>query len=215
MLREVWAAFAEVQRIAASGQVLMTARAAEAREWNASGMRRRPTGLRRSKARHRGGRAPIWKRRNGWLIWRRRRTPYALGDCRQSKRAVAGAAAVNPEAEADLLDLAERESLKRTRQEAERRKAEVRSEEEKREREERVREESGSAVLVRERCRQPARHRSGSTCWKELEALIQREVDRKFRANRGSGHSGVAGQLRVRLAHRPRPPHRCWWFRGR
>ena len=30
---EVWAAFAEVQRIAASGQVLMTARAAEAREW--------------------------------------------------------------------------------------------------------------------------------------------------------------------------------------
>ena len=49
--------------------------------------------------------------------------------------AVADAAAVNPDAERDLLDRAQRDSLRRTRQEAERRKAEVRSEAEKAERE--------------------------------------------------------------------------------
>ena len=183
---EVWAAFAEVQRIAASGQVLMTARAAEAREWE----------------RERYASAA------DWLAAQQGTTPgRARADLETSERladleatadavragrlspeqagAVAGAAAVNPEAEADLLDLAERESLKRTRQEAERRKAEVRSEEEKREREERVRRNRGLRFWFGNGAGNL--HATGPIdALKELEALIQREVDRKFRANRGA-----------------------------
>ena len=183
---EVWAAFAEVQRVAESGRVLMTARAAEAREWE----------------RQRYASAA------DWLAAQQGTTPgRARADLETSERladleatadavragrlspeeagAVADAAAANPGAEDDLLDLAQRESLKRTRREAERRKAEARTEDEKRQREERVRKNrslrfwfgNGAGNL----------HATGPIdALKELEALLQREVDRKFRANRDS-----------------------------
>ncbi|MEI2653317.1 MAG: HNH endonuclease signature motif containing protein [Microthrixaceae bacterium] len=181
---EVLAAFADVQRVAESGRVLMTARAAQAREWERQGYASAADWL----AAQQGtttGRARADLETSGHLdnleatadaVRAGRLSPEEAG-------AVADAAAANPGAEDDLLDLAQRESLKRTRQEAERRKAEVRSEDEKRQREERVRKDrslrfwygNGAGNL----------HATGPIdVLKELEALIQREVDRKFRANR-------------------------------
>ena len=181
---DVLAAFADVQRVAESGRVLMTARAAQARDWERQGYASAADWL----AAQQGtttGRARADLETSGHLdnleatadaVRAGRLSPEAAG-------AVADAAAANPGAEDDLLDLAQRESLKRTRQEAERRKAEVRSEDEKRQREERVRKDrslrfwfgNGAGNL----------HATGPIdVLKELEALIQREVDRKFRANR-------------------------------
>ena len=181
---EVWAAFAEVQRVAESGRVLMTARAAEAREWE----------------RQRYASAA------DWLAAQQGTTPgRARADLETSERladleatadavragrlspeeagAVADAAAANPGAEDDLLDLAQRESLKRTRREAERRKAEARTEDEKRQREERVRKDRGLRFWFGNGAGNL--HATGPVdVLKELEALLQREVDRKFRANR-------------------------------
>ena len=139
---EVMAAFAEVQRIAESGRVLMTARAAE---------------------------AGLWERERfaspqDWLAAQQGTTPgRARGDLETSQRlgeldatsdavragllspeqasAVADGAAANPDAEKGLLERAQRDSLRRTRLEAERRKAETRSEQEKVERERKVRDE--------------------------------------------------------------------------
>jgi hypothetical protein len=97
--------------------------------------------------------------------------------------AVADASAVNPDAEADLLDRARRDSLRRTREEAERRKAEVRSEQDKVERERRVRAERD----VRFWYGNGAGHMQADgpiADIKQLEQRLQREVDKAFRANR-------------------------------
>jgi hypothetical protein len=181
---EVLAAFADVQRIAESGRVLMTARAAQAREWERQGYASAADWL----AAQQGtttGRARADLETSGHLdnleatadaVRAGRLSPEAAG-------AVADAAAANPGAEDDLLDLAQRESLKRTRQEAERRKAEARTEDEKREREERVRKNRGVRFWFGNGAGNL--HATGPIdVLKELEALIQREVDRKFRANR-------------------------------
>ena len=181
---EVLAAFADVQRVAESGRVLMTARAAHAREWERQGFASAADWL----AAQQGtttGRARADLETSGHLD-RLEATADAVRAGRLSPEAagaVADAAAANPSAEDDLLDLAQRESLKRTRQEAERRKAEVRSEEEKREREERVRKNRGLRFWYGNGAGNL--HATGPIdVVKELEALLQREVDRKFRVNR-------------------------------
>ncbi|MFN8052072.1 MAG: hypothetical protein U0Q22_11580 [Acidimicrobiales bacterium] len=181
---DVLAAFAEVQRVAESGRVLMTARAAEAQQWERD---RFPSAA-------------------DWLAAQLGTTPgRARADLETSERlgsldatadavragllspeqagAVADAAAVNPAAEEDLLDQAQRDSLRRTRQEAERRKAEAQSEQEKAEREERVTRERD----VRFWYGNGAGHmevRGPVAAMKDLEQRIQREVDQAFRAHR-------------------------------
>ena len=137
---DVMAAFAEVQRTAEAGRVLMTARAVEAKEWE----------------RQRCASAGDWLAGQlGTTAGRARadlETSERLGGLDatadalragllspEQAGAVSDAAVVNPEAEHDLLDLARRESLRRTRREAERRKAEAQSERQKAERDARVR----------------------------------------------------------------------------
>ena len=181
---EVLAAFVEMERVAASGRLLMTGRAAEAGAWE----------------RERFASAADWlANQQGTTAGRARAdletserladldaTSEAVREGRLSPEqacAVADAAAVNPDAERDLLDRAQRDSLRRTRQEAERRKAEVRSEAEKAEREARVRNERSARFWYSN----GAGHlevRGPVAEMKELEQRIQREVDRKFRANR-------------------------------
>ena len=187
---EVWAAFAEVEKIAASGRLLMTGRAAEAGVWekdrfaNAADWLAAQQGTTAGRAR---ADLETSERLAGLDA-----TSDAVREGRLSPEqagAVADAAVVNPDAERDLLDRAQRDSLRRTRQEAERRKAEVRSEAEKAEREARVRRErsarfwfSGGAGNLQV---------TGPVAdIKELEQLIQREVDRKFRAHRTEAKRG-------------------------
>lgn len=129
---EVMAAFATVERYGAAGRMLMTARAAQAGQWE----RERYASPAEWLAAQQGttsGRAradlETSERLEGLDA-----TSGAVREGRLSPEqagAVADAAAVNPDAENDLLEHAERESLRRTREEAERRKAEARSEEER------------------------------------------------------------------------------------
>jgi len=181
---EVLAAFHEVERVAVSGQVLMTARAVEAEAWR----RERFASAAEWLAAQRGtttGRARAdldTSERLGGLDATADAVREGLLSPEQAG-AIADAAVVNPAAEQDLLDGAQNESLRRTRREAERRKAEATSERAKADRDERVR---------RERCARfwysnGAGHlemRGPVAAVKELEQLIQREVDRRFRAHR-------------------------------
>ena len=183
---EVLAAFAEVQRIAESGRVLMTARAAQAREWERQGYASAADWL----AAQQGtttGRARADLETSGHLDGLEATADAVRAGHLSPEQAgaVTDAASVNPGAEADLLDRARKDSLRRTRAEAERRKAEVRSEEEKREREERVRKNRGLRFWYGDGAGNL--HATGPIdVVKELETLLQREVDRKFRVNRGS-----------------------------
>jgi len=183
---EVLAAFADVQRVAESGRVLMTSRAAQAREWERQGYASAADWL----AAQQGtttGRARADLETSGHLD-----SLEATADAVRAGHlspeqagAVTDAASVNPGAETDLLDRARKDSLRRTRAEAERRKAEVRSEDEKREREERVRKNRGLRFWYGNGAGNL--HATGPIdVVKELETLLQREVDRKFRVNRGS-----------------------------
>jgi len=187
---EVMAAFAGVARLAESGRMLMTARAAEAGLWQRQGFA-----------------SPA-----DWLAQQQGTTTgRALADLETSERldgldatadavragllspeqagAVSDAAAVNPGAEDELLARAQADSLRRTRLEAARRKAEAQSENEKVEREKRVRKErsvrfwyaNGAGNM--EVC-------GPIDALKELEQLIQREVDRSFRASRSPQQRG-------------------------
>ena len=90
---------------------------------------------------------------------------------------------MNPDAEKDLLEQAQKDSLRRTRQEAERRKAEARSEAEKAERDRRVRRERNLRFWYGNGAGH-AEVRGPVADVKAFEALIQREVDKAFRANR-------------------------------
>ena len=108
---------------------------------------------------------------------------------------VADAASVNPAAERDLVAHAQRESLTRTRQEAERRKAEARSEDEVAARDARVRRER------RVRCwyANGAGHLEATgpvAAVKDLEAWINQQVDGKIRRKRDVADREPAAALR-------------------
>jgi hypothetical protein len=180
---EVLAAFAVVERVAGSGRMLMTARAAEAGQWERERFASPADWLAEQLGTTAGrARADLeTSERLGGLDATSDAVRAGLLSPEQAG-AVADAAAVNPEAEGDLLGRAQHDSLRRTRLEAERRKAEVRNEREKAERDERVRRERG----VRFWYANGAGNMSVSgpvADLKELEQLIQREVDKKFRAN--------------------------------
>lgn len=136
---DVLAAFVAVAKLADAGALLFAKPAAEAREWERKGFASDAdwladrTGTTTGRARAdlatsgRLGELPL--------------TGDALRDGRLSPEqagAITDAAAVNPAAEADLLDLAERESLRQMREEAARRKAQAESDEAKRKRERRI-----------------------------------------------------------------------------
>lgn len=181
---EVMAAFATVERYGAAGRMLMTARAAQAGQWE----RERYASPAEWLAAQQGttsGRAradlETSERLEGLDA-----TSGAVREGRLSPEqagAVADAAAVNPDAENDLLEHAERESLRHTREEAERRKAEARSEEEKAARDARVRKQRDLRFWYRN----GAGHGQFSGPVADVRALedwINRHVDRKFRENR-------------------------------
>ena len=181
---EVMAAFASVQRLAESGRVLMTARAAEAKQWEQDRFAS-PADWLADQLGTTPGRAKADLETSERLAGLGA-TSDAVREGRLSPEqagAVADAAAVNPDAENDLLEQAQRDSLRRTRQEAERRKAEARSEEEKAERDRRVRRERNLRFWYGNGAGH-AEVRGPVADVKALEALIQREVDRAFRANR-------------------------------
>ena len=129
----------------------------------------------------------------------------------EQANAVTDAAAVNPAAEADLLDLAQRESLQRTRAEADQRKAEATSEEAKRQRDERIRRER------RARCsyRNGAGHLEAIgpvAAIKELEQALNSLVDQRMRATKAIEDREPAAAYRFDALieatpeHRPRAP---------
>ena len=133
-------AFIELERLAASGKVLIAARAAESEAWRRAGSPsaaawlalRQGTDTGRARAdletsQQLGGLAGTADAvRNGEL------SPQQAG-------AVAAGASVNPAAEDDLLETAKSDSLRHTKEEAARRRAEVEGEESKVERERKVR----------------------------------------------------------------------------
>ena len=181
---EVMSAFASVQRLAESGRVLMTARAAEAKQWERDRFAS-PADWLANELGTTPGRAKADLETSERLAGLGA-TSDAVREGRLSPEqagAVADAAAVNPNAEKDLLEQAQKDSLRRTRQEAERRKAEARSEEEKAERDRRVRRERNLRFWYGNGAGH-AEVRGPVADVKAFEALIQREVDRAFRANR-------------------------------
>ncbi len=133
-------AFIELERLAASGKVLIAARAAESEAWRRAGSPsaaawlalRQGTDTGRARAdletsQQLGGLTGTADAvRNGEL------SPQQAG-------AVAAGASVNPAAEDDLLETAKSDSLRHTKEEAARRRAEVEGEESKVERERKVR----------------------------------------------------------------------------
>jgi len=133
-------AFIELERLAASGRVLIAARAAESEAWRRAGSPspaawlalRQGTDTGRARAdletsQQLGGLAGTADAvRNGEL------SPQQAG-------AVAAGASVNPAAEDDLLETAKSDSLRHTKEEAARRRAEVEGEESKVERERKAR----------------------------------------------------------------------------
>ena len=133
-------AFIELERLAASGKVLIAARAAESEAWRRAGSPsaaawlalRQGTDTGRARAdletsQQLGGLAGTADAvRNGEL------SPQQAG-------AVAAGASANPAAEDDLLETAKSDSLRHTKEEAARRKAEVEGEDSKVERERKVR----------------------------------------------------------------------------
>ncbi len=133
-------AFIELERLAASGRVLIAARAAESEAWRRAGCPsaaawlalRQGTDTGRARAdletsEQLGGLPDTADAvRNGEL------SPQQAG-------AVAGGASANPAAENDLLETAKSDSLRHTKEEAARRRAEVEAEESKVERERKVR----------------------------------------------------------------------------
>ena len=181
---EVMKAFASVQRLAESGRVLMTARAAEAKQWEQDRFAS-PADWLANQLGTTPGRAKADLETSERLAGLGA-TSDAVREGRLSPEqagAVADAAAVNPDAEKDLLEQAQKDSLRRTRQEAERRKAEARSEAEKAERDRRVRRERNLRFWYGNGAGH-AEVRGPVADVKAFEALIQREVDRAFRANR-------------------------------
>ena len=187
---EVLDAFTKMEKIAASGRLLMTGRAAEAGVWEAERFATPADWLAKQQGTTAGrARADLeTSQRLGGLD----ATADAVREGRLSPEqagAIADAAAVNPDAERDLLARAQQDSLRRTRQEAERRKADVRSEEEKAARDKKVRDERSARFWYGN----GAGHlevRGPVAELKELEQLIQREVDRTFRANRAAAQRG-------------------------
>ena len=133
-------AFIELERLAASGRVLIAARAAESEAWRRAGCPsaaawlalRQGTDTGRARAdlatSEQLGALPDTADavRNGEL------SPQQAG-------AVAAGASANPAAENDLLETAKSDSLRHTKEEAARRRAEVEAEESKVERERKVR----------------------------------------------------------------------------
>jgi len=193
---EVLAAFVEVERVAASGRLLVTARAAEAGEWE----------------RARAGSPVEWLaallgtstgRAKAELV-----TSEQLGSLEATAGAVragllsaeqagvvADAASVNPGAESDLVAHAQRESLTRTKAEAERRKAEARSEDEVAARDARVRRER------RVRCwyANGAGHLEAVgpvAAIKDMEAWINQQVDGRLRRKTAPTDREPAAALR-------------------
>ncbi len=187
---EVFDAFVEMERVAASGRLLMTARAAEAMVWKLEGFASAADWLAKQQGTTEGrARSDLeTSERLAGLD----STSDAVREGRLSPEqagAVADGATVNPDAEADLLAQAQRDSLRRTRREAERRKAEVRSEAEKAEREKKVRNERSARFWYGNGAGHLEVHGPVADL-KELEQLIQREVDRRFRANRATAQRG-------------------------
>jgi len=133
-------AFIELERLAASGKVLIAARAAESEAWRRAGSPSAAAWLALRQGTDTGrARADLETSqqlgaltgtadavRNGEL------SPQQAG-------AVAAGASVNPAAEDDLLETAKSDSLRHTKEEAARRRAEVEGEESKVERERKVR----------------------------------------------------------------------------
>lgn len=197
---DVLAAFVEVERAAASGRLLIAARAAEAGEWKRRGCPSPESWLA-------GELGTTTGRARADLDTSQRlddldATADAVRDGKLSPEqadAVSDAAKVNPDAEADLLEAAQKESLRRMRQEAERRKAEARSEAEKAEREARVRRERSARFWYRN----GAGHLEVTgpiSDLKELEQRIQHEVDAAFRAKRATPVEGERRDTRANYA---------------
>ena len=193
---EVLAAFVEVERAAASGRLLVTARAAEAGEWE----------------RVRAASPAEWLAAQLGTSTGRAKAELATSEQLGSLEATAGAvragllspeqagvvadaASVNPGAESDLVEHAQRESLTRTRAEAERRKAEARSEDEAAARDARVRRER------RVRCwyANGAGHLEAVgpiSAIKDMEAWINQQVDGTLRRKRDVADREPAAALR-------------------
>jgi len=118
-------AFAELERLGSSGRMLLAARAAEAGEWRRSGYST-PEEWLAAKQKTSRGRAKADLDTSSKLD-DLGATADAVRDGKLSAEqagTIADAASVNPAAEQDLLDHAERDSLAGLREEAERRKAE-------------------------------------------------------------------------------------------
>lgn len=181
---EVMAAFGTVERYGAAGRMLMTARAAQAGQWERERFASPADWLAAEQGTTSGrARADLEtsERLEGLEA-----TSGAVREGRLSPEqagAVADAASVNPDAEKDLLEHAERESLRRTREEAERRKAEARSEEEKAARDGRVRRQRDMRFWYRDGAGH-GQFTGPVADVKALEEWINRHVDRKFRENR-------------------------------
>ncbi len=137
---DLWRAFTELRKLAAAGETLLTARAAAANEWKHAGHANAAEWLA-----HNTGTSVGAARTDLNTSQRLEQLPATTDALKtgalspQQADAIADAATTNPNAEHDLIDLAQRESLRRTREEAARRKAEIDNERTKRDREARIR----------------------------------------------------------------------------
>lgn len=136
---DLWRAFTELRKLAAAGETLLTARAAAANEWKHAGHANPAEWLA-----HNTGTSVGSARTDLNTSQRLEQLPATTNALKtgalspQQADAIADAATTNPNAEHDLIDLAQHESLRRTREEAARRKAEIDNERTKRDREARI-----------------------------------------------------------------------------
>jgi hypothetical protein len=130
---DLWRAFTELRKLAAAGETLLTARAAAANEWKHAGHANAAEWLA-----HNTGNSVGAARTDLNTSQRLEQLPATTDALKtgalspQQADAIADAATTNPNAEHDLIDLAQRETLRRTREEAARRKAEIDNERNKR-----------------------------------------------------------------------------------
>ena len=193
---DVMAAFAEVERLAVSGRLMMMSRAAEADEWRRSGFASPEEWLASALGTSRGRARGDLETSERLGLLDATADAVRSGELSPEKAgAVADASSVNPTAEQDLLDTAKKESLARTRREAERRKAEQQSEQSKAAREREVRERRDARFWYRNG-EGHAEIRGPVADVKALEQLVQREVDTAFRANRAAAEHAPCSRWR-------------------
>jgi hypothetical protein len=185
-VRSLWDGFVSVERLGSAGKVLLAARLAETRLWSGEGFRSAAewmaagsgSSVGRSRA-ELGASGRLKELSSTADALRRGELSFEQAD------AVSGAAAVNPEAEQDLLEESKRESLKGLRDEAARRRAEADCDAEERNRRLRRERRCRGYVDAEGAWNLSARGPAGSASG--FVAELDPECDRVFREARARG----------------------------